>query len=56
MLTIKMLSDIEKLKRESRLPNSLVQFLEKTFRGLHEAYESENDFDGFSLERIHKND
>ena len=50
MLTIKMWCDIEKLNRESRLPNSLVQFLEKTFRELHEAYESENDFYRFSLE------
>ena len=50
MLTIKMLCDIEKLKRESSLPESLVEFLEKTFRELHEAYESETDFDRFSLE------
>lgn len=49
MLTIKMLCDIEKLKRESRLPISLVQFLEKTFRELHEAYESETDIDQFFL-------
>ena len=50
MLTIKMLCDIEKLKRESSLPESLVEFLEKTFRELHEAYESETEFDRFSLE------
>lgn len=50
MLTIKMWCDIERLKRQSMLPNSLVQFLEKTFRELHEAYESETDFDRFSLE------
>lgn len=50
LLTIKMFCDIEILKRESRLPNSLVQFLVKTFSDLHEAYESETDFDHFSLE------
>lgn len=52
MQTIKMLCDIEKLKRESRLPESLVQFMEKTFCELHEAYESETDLALFSL-KIH---
>jgi len=33
LVTIKLLCDIEKLKGESRLPETLVQFLEKEFRG-----------------------
>ena len=50
MLTIKMLCDIEKLKRDSSLPDSLVDFIEKKFKELHEAYESETEFALFSLE------
>lgn len=50
MLTINMLCDIKKLKRESRLQETLVEFLEKMFRELHEGLESEVDFDHFSLQ------
>lgn len=51
MLTIKVLCDIENLKRETRLPKSLVKFLERTFKELHEAYESETEVALFSLEK-----
>lgn len=50
MITIKMLCDIENLKRVSKLPESLVQFLEKTFGELHEAHEPETHIERFSLE------
>lgn len=50
MLTIKKLCDIEQIKWQQQLPKTLLQYLEKTFRELHETYESEVDIDRFSLE------
>jgi len=50
MLTIKALRNIVSAKWQRRLPDSLVEFLEKTFRELHEAFEPEIDVDLFSLE------
>ena len=49
MLTIKMLSDFEKLKREARIPNSLIEVLEEIFKGLHEAHDPEVSLNQFSL-------
>jgi hypothetical protein len=50
MLTIRALRNIASAKRHRRLPDSLVEFLEKTFRELHEALEPDVALKCFSLE------
>ena len=50
MLTIKALRHITSAKRHHRLPDSLVVFLEKTFRELHVVHEPKVALKDFSLE------
>lgn len=50
MLTIRTHRNIASAKRQRRLPDTLVEFLEKTFRELHVALEPDVPLKCFSLE------
>lgn len=50
MITIKTMSNISCVKEERRLPIKLIEFLEETFKELHESYDPEVDINHFSLE------
>ena len=50
MITIKMMSNIASEKEKCELPNSLIVFLEETFKELHEAHDPEVSLNQFSLE------
>ena len=52
MITIKTMSNISCVKEECKLPISLIEVLEETFKELHEAHDPEVSLNQFSLEML----